>query len=158
MAMRVRRSRSIHVSFEAAGKVLCGDAAVVLCGGDGEPCLGVEVFGVHVEHPIRLETRPCETVEQPIRATVLAFRIEASDHVEWFPMLEGDIEVTPTGGGVEVALEAEYHVPGGALGAAVDRVGLHRVADESIDHFFDGVVSRLQEGAGAIDALTGVPV
>lgn len=158
MAVRVRRNRSIHVSFDAATGALCADPAGVLCGCDGEPCLGVDVLGVHVEHPIRVEARSCEMVERPIRATVVAFLIEASDHVEWFPMLEGDLEVTGTGGGVEIALEAEYHAPGGIVGAAADRVGLHRVAEESIDHLFEGMVRRLQEAAGADDARTGVPV
>ncbi len=156
--MRVRRSRTIHVSFEAATRVLCSRPGEVLTGCDGGPCLGIDVFGVHVEHPVRVEARPCEIVERPVRATVVGFRVEATDHREWFPVLDGDLEVTSTGTGVEIALEAEYHAPGGILGAAVDRVGLHRVADESIDGFFAGVVTRLQEGAGAIDALTGVPV
>jgi hypothetical protein len=53
-----------------------------------------------------------------------------------FPVLDADITLTPYGSAASVlALSGAYRPPLGALGAALDRVVLHRVAEATIQGF-----------------------
>ena len=54
----------------------------------------------------------------------------------WFPVLDADITLTPYGSAASLlALSGAYRPPLGALGAALDRVLLHRVAEATIQGF-----------------------
>lgn len=56
------------------------------------------------------------------------------------PRLEADLEVGPLGGGrTQLAISARYRPPLGAVGRAVDRVLLHRVAEATVKDFLDRV-------------------
>jgi len=53
-----------------------------------------------------------------------------------FPVLDADITLTPYGSAASLlALSGAYRPPLGALGAALDRVVLHRVAEATIQDF-----------------------
>jgi hypothetical protein len=68
-----------------------------------------------------------------------------------FPVLDADITLTPHGPAASLlALSGAYRPPLGALGAALDRVMLHRVAEATIQ----GFVNQLGE---AVVQLTGEP-
>lgn len=155
---KIHRVRTLHVSFESAAKVLHTRPRSVLVGPERNPSLGTDLLGLRVEHDVELTMGSFEAVDDPVRAGTVRFRIEASQHPELFPVLDADLELTPTAEGVEVALEGTYRVPGGLFGTLADRGGMHRVADRSIDRFFDGLTGRLRSEAASIDAMTGVPV
>jgi hypothetical protein len=56
------------------------------------------------------------------------------------PRLEADLEVGSLGGGrTQLAISARYRPPLGAVGRAVDRVLLHRVAEATVKDFLDRV-------------------
>jgi hypothetical protein len=56
------------------------------------------------------------------------------------PRLEADLEVGPLGEGrTQLAISARYRPPLGAVGRAVDRVLLHRVAEATVKDFLDRV-------------------
>lgn len=64
--------------------------------------------------------------------------------------LEADLEVGPLGGGrTQLAISARYRPPLGAVGRAVDRVLLHRVAEATVKDFLDRV------GAAIMAEVTG---
>lgn len=154
---KVSREAQLGVSFESAVNMLADRPHEVL--GDGLSVFVSEVFGVDVGHEVRVVPGEVVTVDQPLELAVVDFRIEADPGPGWFPVFEGALEVISTDDcGVSVALQGEYHPPGGLLGAVVDRVGLHRLADNSIDRFFQAASDRLRRGAAALDALIGVPV
>lgn len=154
---KISREAKLGVSLESAVKVL-SDRPFELLGGE-LAVFSSEVFGLEVGHQVRVVPGDLVTVDQPLELAVFSFRVEADRGPGWFPVLDAELEVISTADcGIQVALEGEYHPPGGLLGAVVDRAALHRFADDAIDQFFHSVVGRLRRDGAAIDALAGVPV
>jgi hypothetical protein len=154
---KISRETTIGVSFDSAVRVLADRPAEVLGGADAR--FTSEMFGLELGHTVRILPGELTTVDGPLQVAVLPFRVEADPDPDRFPVLVGEIELISTAEcKVNVALEGEYHAPGGVVGSVIDRVGLHRIAEEAIDHFFSSVVDRLRRSGSAIDALTGVPV
>jgi len=61
-----------------------------------------------------------------------------------FPHLEADLEVAALGPSrTQLSISARYRPPMGAMGRALDRALLHRVAEATIKDFLDGVGERL---------------
>ena len=57
-----------------------------------------------------------------------------------FPALEADIEVAALGPNMtQLSISARYRPPMGAVGRAVDKTLLHRVAEATVKNFLDGV-------------------
>jgi hypothetical protein len=154
---RVSREAKLGVSLESAVKVL-SDRPFELLGGE-LAMFTSQVFGLAVGAQVRVVPGDLVTVDQPLELAVLPFRLEAERGPGWFPVLDAELEVISTADcGIDVAMEGEYHPPGGVLGAVVDRAGLHRLADDAIDQFFRSIVGRLRTDGSALDALAGVPV
>jgi hypothetical protein len=154
---KISHETRLGVSFESAIALLADRPCEVL--GCGLSVFVSEVFGLEVGHEVRVVPGALITVDQPLELAVLDFRVEADPGPGWFPVFAGALEVISTDDcGVSVALEGEYQPPGGVLGAVVDRVGLHRLANDAIDRFFQAATERLRRGAAALDALSGVPV
>jgi hypothetical protein len=74
------------------------------------------------------------------------------------PTLDGELGLhLDPDGRTTLVLDARYRPPGGALGAAVDAVGLHRVARETVERLLEEVAARLSAEAQHLDvgASTG---
>jgi hypothetical protein len=154
---KVSREAKLGVSLESAVKVL-SDRPLELLGGE-LAMFSSEVFGLEVGAHVRVVPGDLVTVDQPLELAVLPFRLESARGPGWFPVLDAELEViSTTDCGIDVTLDGEYHPPGGLLGAVVDRVGLHHLADDAIDEFFLSIVGRLRRDGSALDALAGVPV
>ncbi len=118
-----------------------------------------EILGFDVARPVKLEVEPVACVERPIQAAIIPVTVCDAEHPHAFPRFEGEFEIVTLGRReVEIALEGAYHAPAGPAGAAVDAVALHRIADDSLRHFFDEVVGRLTKEARARDSMGGVPI
>jgi hypothetical protein len=66
------------------------------------------------------------------------------------PRLEADLEVGPLGEGrTQLAISAHYRPPLGAVGRAVDRVLLHRVAEATVKDFLDRVGAAIVADAAS---------
>jgi hypothetical protein len=156
----IRRCTTLRVSYESVSRLLSTRAHDVVAGIDVDrPSLSADLFGVHLSQPVEVEVGQAVTVEGPIETTVVPVIIHATEHGRLFPVLDAEFEVLPLrSSGVELALEGEYRVPGGLVGAAVDRTAFHHVAETAVDEFFNGVVERIRRGAAAYDALAGLPV
>ena len=64
-----------------------------------------------------------------------------------FPQLDGNLELAPTDDECStLRLAGAYRAPLAAVGATLDRVLLHRVAEASVSRFLEDVVTDLQEG------------
>lgn len=77
------------------------------------------------------------------------------------PTLDGELglHLDPSGR-TTLVLDARYRPPGGALGAAVDAAGLHRVARETVEHLLEGIGARLAAEAQHLEVdapLTAPP-
>jgi len=72
--------------------------------------------------------------------TLLPMTWEATGPAGLFPSLAADIEVAPLGPNrTQLSLSARYRPPLGALGRAMDRALLHRVAEATVKDFLDRV-------------------
>jgi len=78
---------------------------------------------------------------EPLRRgskTILPMSWRVTGPESLFPRLEADIELAPLGPGrTQLAISTRYTPPLGALGRAIDRALLHRVADATIKDFLD---------------------
>jgi hypothetical protein len=62
----------------------------------------------------------------------------------FLPSLDGELGLhVETDGGATLMFDARYQPPGGALGAAVDAVALHRLAKHSVERFVEGLAAAL---------------
>lgn len=68
------------------------------------------------------------------------------------PTLDGELGLhRDPGGRTTLVLDARYRPPGGALGAAVDAMALHRVARDTVERFLGEVGPRLAAEAQHLD-------
>jgi len=84
---------------------------------------------------------------EPLRRgskTILPMSWRVTGPESLFPRLEADIELAPLGPGrTQLAISARYTPPLGALGRAIDRALLHRVAEATIKDFLDRTCESL---------------
>ncbi len=92
-------------------------------------------------------------------SAVMALRWEAAGvGGALFPVLDADLRLAPhEESGTTVAMVGVYRPPLGALGAALDRAGLHLVAVATVRGFVNRVGEALADpaGAGAWELSTG---
>jgi hypothetical protein len=112
----------------------------------GDRLLAEVGFGAEerrIEKQVEIETG------QPFRLaskTVLPISWKATGPGVLFPVFEADIEVAPLGRQrTQLSLSARYRPPLGAVGRAIDRALLHRVAEATIKDFLDRVGEALLE-------------
>jgi hypothetical protein len=76
--------------------------------------------------------------------TVVPISWESAAHKGLFPVLTGDIEITPLGADTcRVGLSASYRAPFGQLGRGLDRAVLHHVAKSTVRSFVDTIATGL---------------
>jgi hypothetical protein len=113
-------------------------------GEDGERLVvnvGLEVAGQHVGGRAALEAGPPVSTD---RVVMLPVRIHARDRGRLFPTLEGSLDAAWLGRGrTHLALSLTYDPPLGAVGRAVDRALLHRVAETVAQRFLQAVAQEL---------------
>jgi hypothetical protein len=80
-----------------------------------------------------------ELVRMPSK-TVVPLRWQATGAAGLFPALDADLEIAPLGPRrTQLAMSARYVPPLGALGRAIDRAMLFRVAEATLKDFLDRV-------------------
>jgi hypothetical protein len=105
----------------------------------GDRLLGEVGFGDEV----RIARTVALAVGAPIRMpakTTIPLGWSASGPAGLFPALEADLEVASLGEGrCQLAISARYEPPLGAVGRAIDRTLLSRVAEATVKDFLDRV-------------------
>lgn len=121
--------------------------------GRGEQLLADVGFG----HGSRLDRSVAIDLGRPIRMvskTILPLKWRAARTSGLIPSLDADLEVAALGPRLtQLAMSARYLPPFGALGKAIDRGLLHRVAEATLKDFLDRVAAALLAESGA--PLTG---
>jgi hypothetical protein len=65
-----------------------------------------------------------------------------------FPVLEADLEFAPLGGGAtQLSLWGSYSPPLDGLGARLDRLVFHRIAEATVRSFLDSVAGAIEQAA-----------
>jgi hypothetical protein len=102
-------------------------------------------IGVHVRKRVEVE------VEAPLRVpgrTVVPLRWSTGAEHSPLPSMEGDIELAPFGPDAShLAMSGRYTPPYGAIGEALDRALLNRVAEATVRDFVQRVAERIRISA-----------
>jgi hypothetical protein len=89
--------------------------------------------------------------------TVVPLRWTATGASGLFPALDADLEVAPLGHDrCQLAMSARYVPPLGAIGRAIDRALLYRVAEATIKDFLDRVRDGIDREIGTTRPETSV--
>jgi len=111
----------------------------------GERLLAEVGFGPQnrrVEKQVRIELGEAVRLSSK---TVLPMSWRATGLQPLFPVLEADIEVAALGPNrTQLSINARYEPPFRALGRAIDRALMHRVAEATVKDFLDRVAQGLQ--------------
>lgn len=103
----------------------------------------------------RIEREVAIAFREPRRLgsrTLVPITWEATGPDGLLPTLEGDLEVAPMGPNrSQLSMSAMYTPPMGALGRALDRALLHRVAEATVKDFLDRVAAAMSD-RGAVPA------
>lgn len=95
---------------------------------------------------VRLERKVAIEFGEPVRMPskmVLPIRWTATGPSGLFPALEADLEVAPLAHHTQLAISARYVPPLGAVGRAIDRAVMFRVAEATLKDFLDRVSEAL---------------
>ena len=97
----------------------------------------------------------------PVRTgakTVFPLRWTASGAAGLFPSLDADLEVAPLRAGrTQLAMSARYVPPFGAVGRAIDRAVLSRVAEATLKDFLDRVADTIMASRGNATSFRAGP-
>ncbi|MGQ0670004.1 MAG: hypothetical protein ACT4PO_10085 [Actinomycetota bacterium] len=150
--MFIRYFLQLQLPFEDVGRALLSSPEEWLPGllreaeDRGDRLLAEVGFGTDGR---RIKKRVEITMETPIRITsktILPITWRATGASRLFPSLDADIEVAVLGPSqTQLSISARYRPPLGALGKAIDRALLHRVAEATVKDFLDRVGEALQD-------------
>jgi hypothetical protein len=154
--MFVRDEVPIDVGFEAARERLAKLDSWFLTASDdayGEGIAGLARVGPRGPTPgmSRLAEIRFQSLAAENGRAGLALRWEArGPGGRLFPVLDADLMLTPAGeNGALLTLAGAYRPPLGSLGAELDRLILHRVAEATIRNFLERVVTALADPTAA---------
>jgi hypothetical protein len=124
----------------------------------GDVLLAEVGFGDDVRIARQVAIELGETVRMPTK-TVVPMRWQATGASGLFPSLDADLEIAPLGPHrTQLAMSARYVPPLGAIGRAVDRTLLFRVAEATLKDFLDRVGEAVLLEVGAKDSHDGTMV
>lgn len=107
--------------------------------GFGDEIRIARTVAIELGDPIRLPTK-----------TVVPLTWQATGLPGLFPSLDADLEIAPLGHErCQLSMSARYIPPLGAVGRAIDRALLFRVAEATIKDFLDQVRERIARELGA---------
>jgi len=127
----------------------------------GDALLAEVGFGddVRVARQVEIEFR--DPVRMPSK-TVIPIHWSAAGATGLFPALDADLEIAPLGPArTQLAMSARYVPPLGAIGRAIDRAVLFRVAEATLKDFLDRLAEALTAQVGSEDAIArhgGTPI
>lgn len=127
----------------------------------GDALLAEVGFGddVRVARKVEIEFR--DPVRMPSK-TVIPLHWGAAGATGLFPALDADLEIAPLGPArTQLAMSARYVPPLGAIGRAIDRAVLFRVAEATLKDFLDHVAEALSAQVGDVGDTAdrgGVPI
>ena len=89
--------------------------------------------------------------------TLIPLRWEATGPRGVFPSMEADLEIAPLSADrTQLAMSARYVPPMGAVGRAMNRTMLFRVAEATLKDFLDGVGRALMSPTAGASPSTAV--
>lgn len=145
MKRDVQFVQAIDASYESVRDLLRERACWVLCGSD-EPQVSLEAHlgGTEITREMDVEIVAFDEPAGMAAGAHLLFRGDASKHPDLFPHLEARLDAVPISEErTALFLVSTYKPPLGVIGGAIDSLGLHRFAEESLHGLFTGIAERL---------------
>lgn len=146
---------TVDIPYETARRLMRDDPARLLAAcldgtsqnrDETSGILDVEVDGVILGADVTLEIGDFDEVTEPLPLSRREIGWRAAERRGFFPALAGVLEVFPVGRArTQVAFTSHYRPPLKAVGALVDTVYLHRIADECLERFFGRLVESLEK-------------
>ena len=120
---------------------------------EGDTHLDMDVAGVHLVKDVCFRVADYADVPGPLPMGRVQLVWEPIDHADIYPAITADLEIEPIDDRrTMVSLLAAYEPPLGRIGAVVDRVAMHRIAEAALARFFEGLLSELKASARAASA------
>lgn len=139
--------RAIDVPYEKVRDHL-RDRAASLLGDGSDPIrttLTTRIHGTDISRDVTMQIVGFDEPASAVAGAHLMFSADASRHTDLFPHLEARLDAIPvTDQRTALFMIATYKPPLGVIGGAVNALGLHRLAQQSLDNLFDHIANQLQ--------------
>jgi hypothetical protein len=120
---------------------------------EGDTHLDVDLAGLHLVKDVCFRVTDFTDVPGPLPMGRVKLSWEPVEHEDVYPVVTADLEIEPIDERrTMVSLLASYHPPLGRIGAVVDRVAMHRVAESALRRFFEGLLVEIKTNAKAASA------
>jgi len=120
---------------------------------EGDTHLDVDLVGVHLLKDVCFQVADYVDVPGPLPLGRVQLSWEPLDHADVYPTVTADLEIEPIDERrTMISLLASYQPPLGRIGAVVDRVAMHRIAESALTRFFEGLLIELKASANATSA------
>jgi hypothetical protein len=127
----------------------------------GEDVWMIRTRGAQFTRTVRARVGPAwragTTLWRSLTWDPIAEQREGSQSDHWLPSLDGEIGLHLHGGRSTLVLDARYRPPGGAIGAALDQVVLHRVSQNTFSRLLAESASRLVAEAQLLEGFDPEP-
>ncbi len=109
-----------------------------------------DLAGVHLVKEVCFRVADYSSFQGTIPLGRICLSWEPLDHDDIYPTVTADLEIEPIDERrTMVSLLASYEPPLGRIGAVVDRVAMHRVAEAALRRFFEGLIAEIRTNARA---------
>ncbi len=117
---------------------------------EGGTHLDVDVAGVHFVKDVCFRVADYVDTPGPLPLGRVELSWEPLDHADVYPTITADLEIEPIDERrTMLSLLASYQPPLGRIGAVVDRVAMHRIAESALSRFFEGLLVELKASVNA---------
>jgi hypothetical protein len=117
---------------------------------EGEAHLDMDVAGVHFVKDVCFRVADYADVPGRLPMGRVQLSWEPIDHGDAYPAITADLEIEPIDEKrTMISLLASYEPPLGRIGAVVDRMAMHRIAEAALARFFEGLLVELKTSARA---------
>ncbi|MBT8213199.1 MAG: hypothetical protein KJN71_08640 [Acidimicrobiia bacterium] len=127
--------------------------------GAHETALDIEVGGVALAKEVHLDVKGFRDIPGRVPLGRVSIRWSPADHSSLFPVIEADLEAEPIDAERTMfSLLGLYQPPLGLVGAALDRLGFHRLAETALERFFRRLLRIIEESEvpGGDDVVFGL--
>ncbi|NNC74523.1 MAG: hypothetical protein HKN93_03315 [Acidimicrobiia bacterium] len=116
--------------------------------GAHESALHVEVGGIALAKEVHLDVKGFRDIPGRVPLGRVSIRWSPADHSSLFPVIEADLEAEPIDEERTMfSLLGLYQPPLGLVGAALDRLGFHRLAETALERFFKRLLAAIEDSA-----------
>jgi hypothetical protein len=123
------------------------------CLHEGDAHLDIDVAGVHFVKDVCFRVADYTDVPGPLPMGRIQLMWEPLDRGDAYPAITADLEIEPIDEKrTMISLLASYEPPLGRIGAVVDRMAMHRVAEAALTRFFEGLLIEVKASARATSA------